>query len=191
MRYIESHFLISCILISLAAFIGITADAKQQRPNERSADTSKVISVTIPRAGSFSTVQQTITANSGERIEWQVFSNGGGQSISLSFQIFSVIHQTASGESVSNNYILQQGFLQEFISLPCCVGLRGNVNGDVVDVVDVLDIIVLINLLFITFEPLGCLEEADVNGDEEVNILDIVTLVNSLFITFEPMLPCP
>ena len=67
----------------------------------------------------------------------------------------------------------------------CCVGLRGNVNGDVDDVLNISDITYLVEYLFGV--PLGpippCPNEGNANGDgnELINISDISYLVEFLF----------
>jgi hypothetical protein len=74
----------------------------------------------------------------------------------------------------------------------CCVDSTGNVNGDPLDITDISDLTYLVNHLFITFDPIGCPEEANTNGDAEgiVDISDLTALVNNLFVTFAPLAPC-
>ena len=74
---------------------------------------------------------------------------------------------------------------------PCCINMRGNVNMDPNDDCDVADLTALTNHLFITFEPLSCVEEADVNADGIVDISDQSRLTDHLFVTFEPLEYCP
>ena len=67
----------------------------------------------------------------------------------------------------------------------CCIGVRGNANGDPSEGVNISDITFLINYLFGV--PLGppppCPEEGNANGDgdEQTNISDITYLVDYLF----------
>jgi hypothetical protein len=74
----------------------------------------------------------------------------------------------------------------------CCKNLVGNVNNDVNDDVDISDLTALVNYLFVTFDPLPCLAEANTSGDAacDVDISDITALVNSLFVTFDPLPAC-
>ncbi|RME18900.1 MAG: hypothetical protein D6800_15000 [Candidatus Zixiibacteriota bacterium] len=72
----------------------------------------------------------------------------------------------------------------------CCQGDRGNVDGDPSGVTDVADLTYLIDHLFITFPPLPCFDEADVNGDGAVDVADLTVLSDALFVSFN--LPaCP
>jgi hypothetical protein len=67
----------------------------------------------------------------------------------------------------------------------CCIGIRGNANGDEFENVNVSDITYLVNYLFGI--PGGdappCLEEGNANGDpgESIGISDITYLVDYLF----------
>ncbi len=88
-------------------------------------------------------------------------------------------------------------YVVEEITDGCCVGNRGNVNGDQWDAVNVSDITFLIEYLFGV--PLGpippCPVEANANGDaeEQITVSDITYLVDYLFgIPLGPAPPaCP
>lgn len=73
----------------------------------------------------------------------------------------------------------------------CCIGNRGNVNGDKDDQIDISDIVYFVNYSFAT--PSGpeppCFEEADVDGSGDLSIADIVYLVTYSFGT--PAGPAP
>ncbi|RME23208.1 MAG: hypothetical protein D6800_10170, partial [Candidatus Zixiibacteriota bacterium] len=60
----------------------------------------------------------------------------------------------------------------------CCVGLVGNVNGDINDESDVADLTMLIDNLFISLSPLPCPAEANINGDPDgtVDVADLTAL---------------
>jgi hypothetical protein len=73
----------------------------------------------------------------------------------------------------------------------CCVGTRGNANGDAEDAVNISDMTFLVNYLFGGGAEPACPEEADVNGDETINISDMTYLVNFLFGGGAPPLECP
>ena len=79
----------------------------------------------------------------------------------------------------------------------CCIGIRGNANGDTTEAINISDITYLVDYLFGI--PLGpappCLPEGNANGDvlEQINISDITYLVDYLFgIPLGPAPPaCP
>lgn len=129
----------------------------------------------------------------GEQINWQVISSGGGFGTSINFQLAGVMGQTAVGEGSSTNFGLNSGFLQDFGPGSCCIGTVGNADGDPDELVDVRDLVTMINALFITFEEFVCPEEANTDGDIDglVDVRDLVALINSLFITFDPLPECP
>jgi hypothetical protein len=73
---------------------------------------------------------------------------------------------------------------------PCCYGVVGNVNCDDQEQVSLLDVMVLIEHLFISGNPLCCIEESDVDQTgganpvpADITLLDIMVLVDYLFIT--------
>ena len=78
-----------------------------------------------------------------------------------------------------------------------CIGIRGNVNGDLDEKVNITDIRYLVNYLF--GRPRGpappCVKEGNANGDleEKVNISDLDYLVDYLFgmPLGPPPGPCP
>jgi hypothetical protein len=73
----------------------------------------------------------------------------------------------------------------------CCVGIRGDVNGDGNYYPNVADITYLCVFLFLdSGQPLCCDEEADVNGDGRINVVDLTYLVDYLFRGGMPPLPC-
>jgi hypothetical protein len=65
----------------------------------------------------------------------------------------------------------------------CCVGIRGNVNGDAGDDVNVADLTSLVDYLFRGGPTPDCQKEANVNGDagEQINVADLTYLVDFLF----------
>jgi choice-of-anchor B domain-containing protein len=75
----------------------------------------------------------------------------------------------------------------------CCIGIRGNANGDAGQAVNVADITFLVKYLFASGPQPPCLAEANANGDStnSVNVSDITRLVNYLFKGGIPPAPCP
>jgi hypothetical protein len=78
------------------------------------------------------------------------------------------------------------------ISLTCCAGATGNIDGDPADQVDIADISMLIGHLFIDFRPLNCAAEANIDGDPDgtVDIADLSGLIDYLYINFTPPAMC-
>jgi PKD repeat protein len=74
----------------------------------------------------------------------------------------------------------------------CCIGNTGNIDMDAGDNVDISDLTTLVNHLFVTFETVECLAEANTSGDAtcSLDISDLTALVNNLFVTFEDLAPC-
>jgi len=63
----------------------------------------------------------------------------------------------------------------------CCVGIRGNLNGDANDA-NILDLTFAVDRIFRGGPPAACPEEADVNSDTGIlNILDLTFLVDRIF----------
>lgn len=78
---------------------------------------------------------------------------------------------------------MQSGlFVIEFVSGSCCIGSRGDVNGDGDDH-NVLDLTFLVDFIFRgSGDPGDCPEEADLNSDGEgPNILDLTFAVDRIF----------
>lgn len=73
----------------------------------------------------------------------------------------------------------------------CCVGLRGNINGDVADDVNVADLTYMVDFLFRNGPAPLCAEEADVNGDGSTNVTDLTLLVDFLFRGGPDPVACP
>lgn len=66
----------------------------------------------------------------------------------------------------------------------CCRGLAGNVDNDPNDGVDVSDLSRLIDFMLISFSPLACPDEANVDGYPGIDISDLSRLIDNLFISF-------
>lgn len=63
----------------------------------------------------------------------------------------------------------------------CCVGIRGDVNGDGSDA-DIVDLVALVDNLFGPGSPFPCPAEVDMNNDSSIgDIIDVTYLVDFLF----------
>jgi len=134
-------------------------------------------------------------ASVDERIDWQVIAGGGGTGASASFRLSGTVGQAVAGPVVSATYRMNQGFWQAFEgdAPDCCLGSRGNANGDVGDVVNIVDMTYLVAYLFSGGVAPPCILEANVNGDsgETVNIVDMTYLVAYLFSAGPAPVSCP
>jgi hypothetical protein len=77
----------------------------------------------------------------------------------------------------------------------CCIGIRGNVDGDTEELVDIGDLTSLISYLYIPPNPEPvCMEEANIDGDifGVVDIGDLTALISYLYIPPNPLpASCP
>jgi len=78
-------------------------------------------------------------------------------------------------------------------TVPCCVGMTGNVDGSWDQTPDIADLTALIWYLYVSMEPLLCPEEANIDGDPFgiVDIGDLTALIDYLFLTQTPTAACP
>ncbi|MEW6051564.1 MAG: sialidase family protein [Candidatus Zixiibacteriota bacterium] len=66
---------------------------------------------------------------------------------------------------------------------PCCLGLRGNVDGDPMDIADISDLSAMVDYLFAGGSITSCLDEANTDADiaQTVDISDLTVVVDYLF----------
>lgn len=117
-------------------------------------------------------------------INWFVIAAGGGSGTSTNYAMNGTVGQTAVGMGSSTNYLINSGFWQNFGGGGCCVGTRGDANGDGSVTPNILDLNFLINYIFrLSGNPGPCLDESNVNGDTFPlpNILDLNILINYIF----------
>ena len=114
------------------------------------------------------------------------------QSISLKFY---TLNSASSHLTISGKHPFAFFGILEPITPNCCVGIRGNIDGDSEDNIDISDLVYFISYSFGT--PNGsappCFEEADVDASGTLDISDIVYLVNYMFSVGSkiPPLDCP
>lgn len=127
-----------------------------------------------------STPQTSASATAAFNISWFVIAAGGGSGSSTNYNLGGTAGQTSVGGGSSANYILLSGFWPG-VGGGCCVGDRGDVNGDGVNA-NILDLTYLIDRIFRGGDPAECDGEADLNGDgTPANILDLTFLVDRIF----------
>lgn len=69
------------------------------------------------------------------------------------------------------------------LSIGCCTGARGNINGDSDESIDISDLIYLVEYMFSNGPEPPCFEEANIDGDNQssVDIADLIYLVDFMF----------
>jgi hypothetical protein len=63
----------------------------------------------------------------------------------------------------------------------CCIGIRGNINGDLGQTVDISDLTFLVSYMFKGGPVPPCPEESNINGIGTVDITDLTYLVSYMF----------
>lgn len=73
----------------------------------------------------------------------------------------------------------------------CCIGIRGNIDGDDENVIDIADLVFFINyaLYYPARDIPECLREADVDGSGVIEIMDVVYMVD--YVLRSPQGPAP
>lgn len=100
--------------------------------------------------------------------------------------VWSVLTTVKTGTADSlraNVHSARQWFSTHLASLcACCIGMRGNINGDADEQVDINDLVYLVTYMFQEGPAPLCLEEADVDGDGSgPNVSDLIYLVTYMF----------
>jgi len=114
-------------------------------------------------------------------LKWKVVSSGGTNATSGGLRLQGTIGQTSTTFSTAGSLNLNAGFWQNFGSGACCVGIRGDFNGDGLDN-SVLDLTYLIDDIFRGGPPSACPEEADINSDlTPSTVLDLTFIINDIF----------
>ena len=139
--------------------------------------------------GNYKPLQSSSAA--GEQINWQVISSGGNRGTSTNYILSGTIGQTAVGLGTSTNYMVNSGFWQNFSAASgCCIGIRGNVDGDGLDQTDIADLVYFVSYSFGGGPAPICFEEADMDASLGLDIGDIVYLVSYSFGGGPAPLPC-
>jgi hypothetical protein len=73
----------------------------------------------------------------------------------------------------------------------CCMGIRGNVNGDPEESIDISDMTYLTDYMYRHGPPPPCMDEGNVNGTGEIDVSDLVYLSNYMFHYGPPPPWCP
>ena len=75
----------------------------------------------------------------------------------------------------------------------CCIGIRGNVDSDVLENIDISDLVYLVDYMFTAGPVPACLEEANIDADTSgnIDISDLVYLVDYMFTGGPAPAVCP
>ena len=147
---------------------------------DKSKTTSKTIEPATKTEQPTPVIQNTTPPSSrtGEQINWQVISSGGGSGSSASYNLSGTIGQTATGGGSSASYPLAHGFWQDFGSPTCC-DLPGDIDNS--GSVDISDLTYYVDYMFGGGDPAPCFEEGDVNGSCTQDISDLTYFVDYMF----------
>jgi hypothetical protein len=127
-------------------------------------------------------------------ITTQIFSGGATDAWTSdsSYHLQGTFRLTAIRLSTGGGYALENGFWPYIRSLgPCCIGIRGNVDGDPGELVNIADLTYLTDYLFRLGPAPSCPEEGDVDGSGSINVNDVTYLSNYLFHNGSPPPACP
>ncbi|MBU0982299.1 MAG: C10 family peptidase [candidate division Zixibacteria bacterium] len=122
------------------------------------------------------------------------------------FTILATVHDGAPSDLVAIVYSAA-AWCYDLFDISCCIGAVGSIALDrppagcpaLLDpTVDISDLTDLISHLFISFEPLCCVDEADISPliaggspDGTVDVGDLTALIDHLFISFPALPACP
>ncbi len=95
------------------------------------------------------------------------------------------------GEPIKYVNVLYEDSWCTGLAILCCVGMRGNVDGEAGDQVNVADLTYLVDYLFMQGPTSPCFDEGDVNGDGDINVADLSHLVDYVFRGGSAPAPCP
>ena len=111
-----------------------------------------------------------------------------------------IVSSSMTGVDGSKSGLMSLSVLQINVwPLSCCVGIRGNVDGDVGDNIDISDLVYLVDYMFTGGPAPTCWEEANVDGSgdgppdgsEDIDISDLVYLVDYMFNGGPAPVACP
>lgn len=115
-----------------------------------------------------------------------------GQSTLVSFEAYNIYEPLFYSTFLNFEPVLKNALISWS---DCCIGIRGNINGDEDDISDIGDLLYLVDYMFLNPPGPGpvCEEEADVDGSGLVDISDLLYLVDYMFNLPDAVAPvdCP
>lgn len=185
-RNIVRLALLAVLMVLLGTVSGSAVDSKKTLP-------AKTETTSVKPQETSTAPQTPASPATGEQINWQVISSGGGRGSSTSFILATTIGQTAVGFGGSTNYGLRHGFQQAFGGGGGCCDNRGDVDHS--GGVDVGDLTYIVDYLFRGGPPPVCDEsgyyaEADVDNSGGIDVGDLTYIVDYLFRGGPAPVPC-
>jgi PKD repeat protein len=125
------------------------------------------------------------------KFKFKIQGGGAGQSNTIILDGYNDFEPVAYSFPVIYQPALESGSITYNASV-CCIGSAGNVDCSTEETPDISDITRLIDYLYLSHNPLCCLEEADSNGSGgEPDISDITALIDFLYLAHNPLANCP
>jgi len=133
----------------------------------------------------------------GNSLVYSTYLGGSALDVGFGIKVNTVGVAYVSGVTASNNfptlnpYQADQGGQDLFVTkFECCIGIRGDLNGDGADA-NILDLTYAVDRMFRGGPPASCSKEGDVNSDGvSIDILDLTFLVDRVYRGGPPPGPC-
>ena len=180
--------------ISFAGTATVTKDKPKSKAQPTTKETKAEVSSSTQAildalADQQSSGSARVIRMTGEQINWQVISSGGGSGSSTNYVLTGTVGQTAVGAGTSANYGILHGFQQNFAGSGGCCQLGGDVDHS--GGIDVSDLGYTVDYLFRGGPIAPCAEEGDVDGSGGIDVSDLGYIVDYLFRGGPPPPPCP
>lgn len=117
-------------------------------------------------------------SSTGEQINWQVLSGGGGPMSTTGYILNGTLGQTVAGLTSTTGQSIHQGYWQNFGAVGCC-DTPGDANDD--GVCDIGDCVYLLNFIFREGAYPVCGDEGDPNGDCSADVGDVVYILSYIY----------
>ncbi len=169
--------------------------------------TGATYSVDFPTVNRFDgildgTVDAYITKFNGQnnQLIYSTFIGGNNSDVAQAIDVGGEAEVYIAGYTLSSDFPLvnqyqgtrlgtRDGFLTKVFG-GCCVGMRGNFDGDIGDYIDGLDLVYLVDFMYKSGAYPPCSEEGDVDGDGSVSSLDLVYMIDYIYKSGPPPLAC-
>ncbi len=191
-RYPLLLSVVACCTTALLAGVSYAASDRGRSADEA---VSKQPAANTSAVRVSDTAGAVLPLESAYQTKWQVMAAGGSTGTSGGFALGSTIGQTAVGIGTAGTTVLRHGFWQNLpLWVSCCYGPSlGNLDHSADGWVTMGDLTLLIDHLFISLEPLVCMDEAnvDLSPDHLVTSGDLMVMIDHLCISLAPLPACP